>query len=157
MPKIELEIAIAAPGERVFDLARCIDLHTESMNKYREKAVDGTTKGLINLHEMVTWEAVHFGIRQRLTSVVTIFDRPRHFRDIMVKGAFKSFTHDHFFTENEAGTLMKDVFDYRSPWGFIGGLADAIFLKRYMKKILRERNELIKKVAESGDWQKFVS
>ena len=39
---------IDVPIERVFDLARCIDLHTESMSDSKEKAVAGKTKGLIN-------------------------------------------------------------------------------------------------------------
>ena len=30
MPAVELATFIAAPIERVFDLARCIDLHTNS-------------------------------------------------------------------------------------------------------------------------------
>jgi ligand-binding SRPBCC domain-containing protein len=156
MPKIQLEITVNAPIERVFDLARCIDLHLDSMSKYQEKAVGGVTQGLINLHETVTWEALHFGFRQRLTSRITVFDRPRHFQDAMVSGAFKSFTHDHFFHKIEHGTLMKDVFDYRSPLGFLGKVADAIFLESYMTKVLRERNELIKSIAESNEWQRFI-
>jgi ligand-binding SRPBCC domain-containing protein len=156
MPKIELEITVNAPAERVFDLARCIDLHAESMDKYREKTVSGVTSGLINEGETVTWEAVHFGVRQRLTSKITIFDRPRHFQDAMVSGAFKSFTHDHFFMENGTQTTMRDVFEYRSPGGFLGKLADAVFLEKYMRKILSERNDLIKRVAESGEGRKFI-
>jgi ligand-binding SRPBCC domain-containing protein len=157
MPKIELEITIKAPVERVFDLARCIDLHAETMDKYGEKAVGGVTAGLINLGQTVTWEAAHFGVRQRLTSRITIFDRPRHFQDVMVSGAFKGFTHDHFFTENGTQTVMKDLFDYTAPWGILGRVADALFLKKYMRKVLSERNELIKRIAENGDWRKFLS
>ena len=156
MPKIELEITVKAPIERVFDLARCIDLHADSMNKYREKAVEGATKGLINSGESVTWEAVHFGFTQRLTSRITEFDRPRHFQDAMVRGAFKSFTHDHFISESGEETLMRDVFVYESPLGFLGRAADKIFLENYMRKVLRERNELIKNVAESDNWRKYL-
>jgi ligand-binding SRPBCC domain-containing protein len=157
MPKIELKTLVTAPIERVFDLARCIDLHTETMSKYQEKAVSGTTRGLINLNEIVTWEAVHFGLKQRLTSKITVFDRPHRFQDAMVSGVFKSFTHDHFFTEKESVTVMKDVFDYRSPLGFLGSIADAVFLESYMTRMLSERNELIKRIAENEDWQKFLS
>ena len=96
MPIIKIEMKIDALIERVFDLARCIDLHTESMSQSREKAVAGKTKGLINKDETVTWEAIHFGVKQKLTSKITIFERPYRFRDSMVKGAFKRFDHDHF-------------------------------------------------------------
>jgi ligand-binding SRPBCC domain-containing protein len=155
MPIIKLQTVIKAPIERVFDLARCIDLHAETMRKHNEKAIDGVTKGLINLDETVTWEATHFGVRQRLTSKITAFNPPNHFRDTMISGAFKKFTHDHFFTETNSGTLLEDVFDYESPSGIFGRIADKLFLETYMRKILTERNFLIKQVAESDEWQKF--
>lgn len=156
MPKIFIEIEINAPIERAFDLARCIDLHEATMSKHNEKAVSGITKGLIDLDETVTWEATHFGIRQNLTSKITAFDRPVHFRDEMVKGAFARFAHDHFFEQKGEKVLMKDIFDYDSPFWIFGKIADALFLEQYMTKMLTERNELIKRVAETADWKKFL-
>lgn len=157
MPIIEIEFEINAPIERIFDLARCIDLHEETMSKTNEKAIDGVTKGLINLGETVTWQATHFGIRQKLTSKITAYNRPFHFRDIMLKGAFRRFTHDHFFEQNGEKVLMKDIFDYDSPLWILGKIADALVLESYMKNLLTERNLLIKRTAESEDWRKFLS
>jgi ligand-binding SRPBCC domain-containing protein len=156
MPVIEIEVEINAPVERVFDLARCIDLHEETMAKTGEKAIGGVTRGLINLGETVTWQATHFGIRQKLTSKISAYDRPFHFRDVMLKGAFKRFTHDHFFELKGKKVLMKDIFDYDSPLWIFGRIADALFLENYMKNLLLERNLLIKKIAESEDWRKFL-
>ncbi len=155
MPIIKLEITINAPIERVFDLARCIDLHEKTMSKHNEKAMGGVTKGLINFGESVTWEATHFGIKQKLTSKITEYNRPHHFQDTMVKGAFKSFTHDHFFQKCKDGTFMRDVFKYSSPFWIFGKIADSLFLEKYMTEMLEERNDLIKNVAESDDWRKF--
>jgi ligand-binding SRPBCC domain-containing protein len=157
MPIIKIELAVKAPVERVFDLARCIDLHETTMSKHREKAIGGVTKGLIGMGESVTWEATHFGIKQKLTSKITAFERPKHFRDSMVKGAFRGFDHDHFFKQSGEQTLMKDVFDYDSPLGILGKIADALFLEKYMREILTERNQTIKKIAESDDWRKFLN
>jgi len=156
MPIIKLEIQIDAPVERVFDLARCIDLHEATMSKHKEKAVGGVMKGLIGMDESVTWEAMHFGIKQKLTSKITAFERPKYFRDSMVKGAFKRFDHDHFFEQSGEQTLMKDVFDYDSPLGILGKIVDALFLEKYMREMLAERNQIIKKIAESDDWRKFL-
>ncbi len=85
MPVIKIEITINAPCERVFDLARCINLHAETMHRHKEKAINGKTKGLIDLGETVTWEAVHFRVKQKLTSKITKFNRPNHFQDVMQK------------------------------------------------------------------------
>ena len=72
---------VEAVPERVFDLSRSIDLHVQSTGNTGEKAIAGCTSGLIELGESVTWEATHFGIRQRLTSKITAFERPRFFVD----------------------------------------------------------------------------
>ena len=156
MPVIKLEIEINAPIERVFDLARCIDLHVETMGQSDEKAIGGKTAGLINLGETVTWQATHFGVRQKLTSKITAFDRPHHFRDEMQKGAFKRFTHDHYFEEISGKTLMRDVFVFESPFWIFGKIADALFLEKYMTRILKERNLWLKKVAEGENRRKFI-
>ena len=157
MPIIKIELTVKAPVERVFDLARCIDLHEATMSKHKEKAIGGVTKGLIGMGESVTWEATHFGIKQKLTSKITAFERPKHFRDSMITGAFRRFEHDHFFEQSGEHTLMKDVFDYDSPLGILGKIADALFLEKYMREILTERNQTIKKIAESDDWRKFLN
>ena len=97
MPTIQLETIIDAPIELCFDLSTSIDLHKLSTGKTNEQAIAGRTSGLIQLNETVTWQATHFGIRQKLTSKITAYERPFHFRDEMLKGTFKSICHDHYF------------------------------------------------------------
>lgn len=157
MPVIKLETKINAPVDRVFDLARSIDLHTKSASKSNEEAIGGRTSGLINLDETVTWRAKHLGIRQTLTSKITQFERPFHFRDSMLRGIFKRIDHDHFFEKIADGTLMRDRFDYDAPLWILGNLADFLFLEKYMTDFLIERNRLIKEVAESEKWKAFIS
>jgi ligand-binding SRPBCC domain-containing protein len=128
LPVITFETWIKAPVPRCFDLSRDIDLHMRSTAQTREVAVGGVTTGLIGADEEVTWEATHFGIRQRLTSKITAFRRPFHFRDSQVRGAFSRFDHDHFFSEVDGGTLMRDVFDFDSPLGLLGCLVNRIYM-----------------------------
>ncbi len=90
-----------------------------------------------------------------LTSRIVQFDRPRHFRDSMVRGPFKRFDHDHFFENRGEGTLMRDVFDFESPFAILGKFIDAIILKRRMERLLCERNEILKSVAESDEWNRY--
>lgn len=157
LPTIHQTVQIAAPSEMVFDLARSIDLHVESTIQTGERVVGGRKTGLIELNESVTFEAVHFGIRQRLTSKITAFSRPVHFRDTMVQGAFHRFDHDHYFDSVGSDTIMRDVFDYTSPLGILGHVADAIILKRYLANLLRVRNEHIRRIAESGNVDRYLS
>jgi ligand-binding SRPBCC domain-containing protein len=156
MPRIELRTEINADKKVVFDLSRSIDLHKISTEHTKEKAVDGVTSGLIGLSESVTWKAKHFGIYQRLTSKVTEFDRPNFFADEMIKGAFKSFRHEHHFSDFKGGTLMTDVFNYKSSFGLLGNIVDKLFLKKYMIELLEKRNWTIKEFAESDKWKKVL-
>jgi ligand-binding SRPBCC domain-containing protein len=85
-------------------------------------------------------------------------DAPRYFQDTMVRGAFKSMQHDHYFLALEDGvTEMRDVFTFSAPLGILGRVAEALVLKRYMTALLRERNAVIKEVAESTEWKEYLT
>lgn len=128
MVRIELAIRIAAPPERCFDLARSVDLHVRSTAATGERAVAGKTSGLLELGDEVTWRARHFGVRQSLSGRISAYDRPRHFQDTMLRGAFRHLRHDHYFEPVDRGTLMRDVFEYAAPFGLLGRLAERLFL-----------------------------
>ncbi|WP_194850798.1 SRPBCC family protein [Nonlabens antarcticus] len=156
MPEIILHTTINAPIELVFDLARSIDLHQSSLKHTKEKAIAGRVSGLVEEGETVTWQARHFMITQHLTSLITDVKPPHFFADEMVSGAFKRFRHEHHFSGSEPGvTTMKDIFDYDSPLGILGKLADRLFLKRYMTSLLEHRNKVLKKTAEDGSWREL--
>ena len=101
MPIIRIETIVKAHISVVFDLARSIDLHKISTSHTNEEAIAGKTNGLIEMGESVTWSAKHFGLTQQLTSKITAFNQPYSFTDEMVAGAFKSFKHEHLFSEHE--------------------------------------------------------
>jgi ligand-binding SRPBCC domain-containing protein len=141
----------------VFDLVRSVDVHQASLMHTNERAVAGTTHGLMGLGDEVTWEARHFGITQRLSVRITSFERPIRFQDVMVAGTFKRMIHDHEFNRQPSGTLMIDRFDFESPLGILGWLVDRIVLRNYMRRLLRRRNEVLKNLAESDNWRKYVT
>ena len=153
MPTIHLTTFIAAPADRVFDLARSIDLHRKSMAHVAEEAIAGTTTGLIGPDETVTWKAKHLMKTRILKSRVTAMNRPLSFTDEMVDGDFKSLRHEHHFKSIGNGTLLIDLFHFESPYGGIGKLVNDLFLTRYMKKLLETRNQAIKDYAESEKWK----
>ena len=150
MPTITVETLVQSSQERCFDAARDLDLHVSSMAHTAERAVAGRTSGLIELGEQVTWEARHFGIRQRFTSQITVFDRPRHFQDSMIEGAFRSFVHDHYFDTVQGSTLIRDVLTFSSPLGPLGMVVDKLVMAAYLRRLLTARNALIKQVLEAS-------
>ena len=117
MPIIQITTPIKANRKLVFDLARSLDLHKISTQK---------------------------------------FNSPEFFTDEMVSGAFKSFKHQHIFEEKGEETLMKDIFDFTSPLGSLGRLADKLVLIKYMTNLLEERNKVIKDYAETDLWKSII-
>lgn len=155
MPTIHLTTFVAAPADRVFDLARSIDLHRKSMAHTEEQAIAGTTAGLIGPDETVTWKAKHLMKTRILKSKITAMSRPVFFSDEMVDGDFKSLRHEHHFKRIDNGTLLIDLFHFETPYGGLGKIINDLFLTRYLKKLLEIRNQVIKEYAESEKW-KFI-
>jgi len=148
MTTIVVETRIAAPIEMCFDLARDVDAHLKTSSSTGERAVGGKTSGLLELNDTVTFEAVHFGIRQRLTSKIVEFDRPRRFVDEMVKGAFTSLRHVHEFIVEGPSVLMRDTLTWRSPLGFLGAIADKLFVEGHMRTFMVKKQSELKAYAE---------
>ena len=148
MTTISIETRIAAPIEICFDLARDVDTHVRTSAGNQERAVGGKTSGLLDLGDTVTWEAVHFLVRQRLTSRITEFDRPLHFVDEMVKGAFASLRHVHQFSVDGESTVMIDTLSWRSPLGILGVIADKVAVERHMRTFVTEKQRNLKRYAE---------
>ena len=148
MPLIKIETIIKADIKACFDIARNIDVHQESLKHSGEIAIAGKISGLKGLGEWVSWEAKHFGIVQHITSKITEFDSPNYFVDEMVYGAFKSIRHEYIFRESENKTIMTEMFYFESPYGVLGRLVNNLFLKRYVTKLLKDRNQFLRDKVE---------
>ena len=148
MPTVVVETRIAAPIERCFDLARDVETHLRTASFTGERVGGGRTSGLLGPGDMVTFEAVHFGVRQRLTSKIVEFDRPNRFVDEMVQGAFATLRHVHeFFVDGDA-VVMRDTLIWKSPLGFLGAVADTFFVTRHMKTFIMTKQLEVRRCAE---------
>jgi ligand-binding SRPBCC domain-containing protein len=148
MTILVVETLIDAPPHACFDAARDLRLHTCTTRHTRERVIAGPTSGLMSLGDSVTFEAVHFGIRQRLSARIVEFDPPRGFIDEMTQGAFASMRHIHEFEKRGQSTLMRDTLQWITPVGVVGVLFDAAVLKRHMRRFLHRRNRELKRIVE---------
>jgi ligand-binding SRPBCC domain-containing protein len=149
MPTLTVITQIAAPIQRCFDLARDVETHTKTAAFTQERIVGGRTKGLLELGDTLTFEGVHFGIRQRLTAKIVEMNPPFSFADEMLSGAFKSMRHEHRFEEAEGVTTMTDTITWTSPYGVLGRIAD-LFVKPHLERFVLRRNANLKKIAEES-------
>jgi len=160
MIRFEETTVIDAPIERCFDLSRSVEVHLNANVHSGEQAlaVGGVSSGLIGLGQQVTWRAKHFGFWHDLTSEVTLLDRPIHLQVTMIHGIFRSMQADHLFRVLASGaTEMKNLYAIAAPIPILGPIAEILFLRRYMLALLRERNSVIKRIAESAEWPQYVT
>jgi hypothetical protein len=150
---------ITAPIDRVFDLSRSVEVHLLANVHDNEQALatGGVTTGLAGLGQQVTWRAKHFGFWHNLTSEVTAVESPTYFQVTMVKGIFRSMQADHWLRLLPSGvTELRDIFAIAAPLPILGPIAEALFLRRYMMTLNRERNAVIKQLAESDGWRRYL-
>jgi hypothetical protein len=146
-----------APMERCFKLATSIDLVAAAGTG--EKAVGGVTSGLIGSDGFVQWQGRQFGRTGIHTSHIdsTRIDgwRPSsYFREVMVQGTFARFEHERHFALMDDGTRMRDEIRFSIP-GLLSGLSEKL-VRHHLIAILRQRNALIKQVAESEQWRRYL-
>jgi ligand-binding SRPBCC domain-containing protein len=153
MTQIKTSTIINAPIEIVFNNCRNIDVHQNSASKTNEKAIAGRTSGLINKGETVTWIGKHFGIYIQHESIISEMNFSNYFVDEQLKGHFKRFKHQHFFTQKENQTIMTDILDYETPFGFIGKLFDKLLLENHLTKFIIYRNAILKELSENHQHQ----
>jgi hypothetical protein len=165
MPVITCDTRIEAPIDLCFDLARDVGVHCETAADTRERAVPpGKTTGLLELQDLVTFEATHFAIRWRLTARIVEMTPPHRFVDRMERGPFAFLEHTHEFSRIGAATLggaalggatlggttlMRDVMTWRSRFGPAGACVDALILRRHLQRFLTTRGLRLKHLAET--------
>jgi ligand-binding SRPBCC domain-containing protein len=160
MIAIEDITIIRAPIERCFDLTRSVEVHLTGNVHWGEAAIAAgeVASGLLSRGDRVTWRARHFGVRWTLISEITSMNRPVYFQDAMLRGPFRFMRHDHFFQALSAGeTRMRDVLELAAPLPIVGRLAEVALLRRYMQRLLRERVAVIREIAQSEKWRRYLA
>lgn len=143
MARFALETVIGAAPAEVFAASLDPALHVKSMARFGETMIEAPAGGVFTEGTTATWRARHFGIRFRLRSIVFDIDPPNGFSDRQISGPFAASLHEHRFEEHPSGTLMHDTVTFRSPFGPLGRLVDALFMREYMRRLITERNAIL--------------
>lgn len=89
-------------------------------------------------------------IRAQWIARITEFEKNHYFADVQDKGPFKSWHHRHELREETmvgvAGTLVRDVIDYEVGFGFVGGIVNALLVRRQMQSTFAERQKVLPKL-----------
>ncbi len=75
----------------------------------------------------------------------------KYFVDEQRKGPYALWQHQHHFKEIEGGVEMTDIVHYKNPLGFLGNLANTLFIKKKLEEIFRFRKEMVE--GKFGAWK----
>ena len=98
--------------------------------------------------QIITYRVgILFGIKSNWVTEITQVKDKIFFIDEQRFGPYKMWHHEHWFEAlpNEK-TLMKDKISYKIPFGFLGHIAQAIFIKKQLKTIFEHRFVTLDKV-----------
>jgi ligand-binding SRPBCC domain-containing protein len=146
-------VHVNAPIDRCFLLSTNIELVRETLGM---RPISGRTTGLIGPNDRITWYGWKFGLPQIHESQITAYERPSFFQDTMSRGKFKRFQHDHVLADIGGFTTLNDRIRFSLPLGFIGDIVAKRLMVPYISRLTRRRLRLIKRIAESDEWRKYL-
>jgi ligand-binding SRPBCC domain-containing protein len=79
----------------------------------------------------------------RWVTEIRRWDPPAGFMDVQLRGPYRRWEHTHSFHAVDGGTRMTDVVRYALPFGPLGNVAHAWFVKADLKKIFEYREERV--------------
>lgn len=104
-----------------------------------EQKTDTIFEGMIIDYTVSPFLGIPLKWKTRITSVIP----NKSFTDFQEKGPYKLWNHHHEFIPNEKGVLMIDKVDYELPFGILGNIAYALFVKKKLEKIFNYRFQIL--------------
>jgi len=86
------------------------------------------------------------GIKLNWVTEITQVNKKKFFIDEQRRGPYSIWHHEHHFKEVEGGVEMNDLLYYSVPFGFVGRLANLIFVKNKVKQIFSFREKRIEEL-----------
>ncbi|MBC8031102.1 MAG: SRPBCC family protein [Pyrinomonadaceae bacterium] len=142
------ESFIAATPERVFEFHEQPNVLTLLLPPWETARVIQPAK-ISEVGSQAIVETRVFGpITVRWVAEHTLYDPPRVFEDIQLKGPFRSWRHRHVVEPHADGALLRDEIDYEPPLGFLGRAFAPLLVERRLRKLFHYRHEVTRRWCE---------
>jgi len=150
---LHVEVVIRAPLERCFLLSTNVEIVQRELGMHPAR---GKTSGLVAGGDTILWMGWKLGLPQFHESLIDEFRPNRFFRDRMIAGRFRTFEHDHVFDPVAGGVRLHDDLRFTMRWGAFGDLLGRWVLVPHIRRLMRRRFELLKRIAESDEWRRYL-
>lgn len=108
---------------------------------------DITSKDLPdNMYEgmIISYKVSPFlGIKTLWVTEITKVVEENYFIDEQRVGPYKMWHHEHFLEPTKNGTLMTDLISYHPPFGFVGNIANSLFIRQKLNNIFDYRSKVL--------------
>lgn len=86
-----------------------------------------------------------FNIKMNWVTEITHVKDYHFFVDEQRLGPYKMWHHQHHFEKKDNGILMTDIVTYIPPFGFLGNIANSLFIKKQLNNIFDHRYKIMDK------------
>jgi len=86
-----------------------------------------------------------FNIKMNWVTEITHIKDYHFFVDEQRLGPYKMWHHQHHFEKKDNGILMTDIVTYIPPFGFLGNIANSLFIKKQLNNIFDHRYKIMDK------------
>ena len=103
-------------------------------------------------NEMYAGQVIEYTVRPVLniplywmTEITHVADK-KYFVDEQRFGPYSLWHHQHHFKETADGVEMTDIVHYKLPFGFLGDIANTLFVKKQLKEIFDFRYKVVEEM-----------
>lgn len=86
------------------------------------------------------------GIPMKWVTEITHVSENEYFVDEQRVGPYAMWHHEHKIKEIEGGVLMEDLITYRPPLGFLGRIANSLFIRKQLDGIFEYRRKALERI-----------
>ena len=86
---------------------------------------------------------IMFIIKLHWRTLITHYEKPYKFVDQQLKGPYTLWHHTHTFEEKDGGTLIRDELKYAIPFGLLGRIVHALYVKYDIRSIFKYRQKIL--------------
>ena len=87
-----------------------------------------------------------FVLEMNWVTEISQVEEKKFFIDEQRIGPYKFWHHQHKISEIENGVLMEDMITYQPPFGILGGILNAVVIKKSLNKIFDFRGQVLREI-----------
>ena len=95
---------------------------------------------------LIDYEIRIAGIPQRWKTLIEVFETPRRFVDVQLRGPYAWWRYTHEFSESAGGTTIRDSVEYEMPFGLLGVMVRGLLVRRMLEAIFDYRRAKIEEI-----------